>query len=136
PFSFGWLTKRGDDVVRGWLRPVWTQPAIRRDAVRVLRSIGAHRDLLVETAPRLAAFDRPALVVWAAEDRVMPPEHGRRLEALLPDARLVEIADSYTLIPLDQPAALAEAIGGFVSAERPRRASQVAVHEVQADAAE
>jgi pimeloyl-ACP methyl ester carboxylesterase len=24
-------------------------------------------------------FDRPALIVWARQDRVMPPEHGRRL---------------------------------------------------------
>ena len=40
----------------------------------------------------------------------MPPEHGRRLAELLPQGRLVEIPDSYTLIPLDQPARLAEAI--------------------------
>jgi pimeloyl-ACP methyl ester carboxylesterase len=53
-------------------------------------------------------------VVWAAEDRVMPPEHGRRLADLLPDSRLVEIADSYTLVPLDQPASLAAAIRDFV----------------------
>jgi pimeloyl-ACP methyl ester carboxylesterase len=43
----------------------------------------------------------------------MPPEHGRRLAELLPQGRLVEIADSYTLIPLDQPEPLAEAIRTF-----------------------
>jgi pimeloyl-ACP methyl ester carboxylesterase len=43
----------------------------------------------------------------------MPPEHGRRLADLLPHARLVAIADSYTLIPLDQPARLAQAIREF-----------------------
>jgi pimeloyl-ACP methyl ester carboxylesterase len=52
-------------------------------------------------------------VVWAVRDRVMPPEHGRRLAELLPQGRLVEIDDSYTLIPLDQPARLAEAIRQF-----------------------
>ncbi|MEU8624755.1 hypothetical protein [Streptomyces sp. NPDC048669] len=31
-------------------------------------------------------FDRPALVVWAAEDGVMPPEHGRRPAAPLTGA--------------------------------------------------
>ena len=46
----------------------------------------------------------------------MPPEHGRRLAALLPNARLVEIPNSYTLLPLDQPAALARAIRKFVAA--------------------
>jgi pimeloyl-ACP methyl ester carboxylesterase len=35
---------------------------------------------------------------------------------LLPEARLVEVADSYTLIPLDQPARLAALIRDFISA--------------------
>ena len=58
-------------------------------------------------------YDHPALVVWASEDRVMPPEHGRRLADLLPQGQLVEIPDSYTLMPLDQPALLAQTIRGF-----------------------
>jgi pimeloyl-ACP methyl ester carboxylesterase len=45
----------------------------------------------------------------------MPPKHGRRLAAVLPTARLLEIPDSYPLIPLDQPAQLAEAIREFTS---------------------
>ncbi|HST65104.1 MAG TPA: alpha/beta fold hydrolase [Mycobacteriales bacterium] len=90
--------------------PVLRQPEIRRDTVRVLRSMAARRDLMTEAAAALPGFDRPALVVWAEGDRVMPPAHGRRLAELLPQGRLVEIADSCTLIPLDQPAALAEAI--------------------------
>jgi pimeloyl-ACP methyl ester carboxylesterase len=110
PIAFGWLTMRGDGATKRWIRPVLTQAEIRRDTVRVLRAIAAERDLLLETAERLPSFDRPALVVWASEDRVMPPEHGRRLAELLPQGRLVEIPDSYTLIPLDQPARLAEAI--------------------------
>ena len=114
PFAFGWLTRRGDDTVAPWIRPVLTDRMIRRDALRVLRELRTHRRMLVELDERLAAFDRPALVVWASEDRVMPPEHGRRLAELLPQGRLVEIDDSYTLIPLDQPARLAEAIGSFV----------------------
>jgi pimeloyl-ACP methyl ester carboxylesterase len=44
----------------------------------------------------------------------MPAEHGRRLAELLPHGRLVEIPDSYTLVPLDQPVALAQAIREFV----------------------
>ncbi len=46
----------------------------------------------------------------------MPPEHGGRLAALLPGGRLVEVEDSYTLIPLDQPARLAEIIREFTGA--------------------
>jgi pimeloyl-ACP methyl ester carboxylesterase len=118
PIAFGWLTKRGDAVVARWMRPVLTQAGIRRDTVRVLRAAAAcARDgLLAGAAERLPEFKHPVLVVWASEDRVMPPEHGARLAALLPEARLVEVADSYTLIPLDQPARLAALIRDFTSA--------------------
>lgn len=72
------------------------------------------------TAARLAAehlpdFNRPALVVWASQDRVMPPEHGGRLAKLLPQGRLAEVDDSYTLVPLDQPARLVQLIRDFVT---------------------
>jgi pimeloyl-ACP methyl ester carboxylesterase len=117
PLAFGWLTKRGDAVTKRWLRPVLKQQAIRRDTVRVLRSITAEPGMLVELAERLPSFDRPALIVWARDDRVMPPEHGARLAELLPHARLVEVDDSYALIPLDQPAALAAALREFVGSD-------------------
>ena len=116
PLAFGWLTKRGDAVVKRWMRPIWRQPEIRRDTVRVLRTAAADPNLLTDAAGKLAHFDRPALVVWARGDRVMPPEHGRRLAELLPDARLVEIEDCYTLIPLDQPARLTTELRHFLDA--------------------
>jgi pimeloyl-ACP methyl ester carboxylesterase len=115
PIAFGWLTRRGDAATARWMRPVLTQAAIRRDTVRVLRACRTASGLLVAAAERLPEFKHPALVVWASEDRVMPPEHGRRLAGLLPDARLVEVADSYTLIPLDQPARLASVVREFTS---------------------
>jgi len=68
----------------------------------------------LEWAERQRSFDRPVLVVWAEDDRVMPCEHGRRLADHFPRGRLVEVADSYTLIPEDQPGALAGAIREFV----------------------
>jgi pimeloyl-ACP methyl ester carboxylesterase len=116
PIAFGWLTKRGDAATARWMRPVMAQPEVRRDTVRVLRAIAADTSLLVRAAERLPGFDRPALVVWASRDRVMPPEHGRRLAKLLPQGQLVEVDDSYTLIPLDQPARLAETIRQFTGA--------------------
>jgi pimeloyl-ACP methyl ester carboxylesterase len=114
PMAFGWLTMRGDAATARWITPVLTQADIRRDTVRVLRAVAAERDLMLETAERLRAYGAPALVVWASEDRVMPRGHGRRLAELLPQGRLVEIPDSYTLAPLDQPVALARAIEEFV----------------------
>ncbi|MFJ6461525.1 alpha/beta fold hydrolase [Streptomyces sp. NPDC091387] len=116
PIAFGRLTERGDAATRRWTRPVMTRPGIRRDAVRALRAADADARRLAGAAEALPSFGRPALVVWAAEDRVMPPEHGRRLAALLPQGRLTEIADSRTLVPLDQPERLAPAIREFVPA--------------------
>ncbi|MEV6625112.1 alpha/beta hydrolase [Amycolatopsis sp. NPDC051106] len=115
PIAFGWLTKRGDAASARWIRPVLSQAGIRRDTVRVLRAAAASPGILLDVAERLPAFDRPALVVWAREDRVMPPEHGERLTALLPKGKLVEVDDSYTLVPLDQPAEFARLFREFTA---------------------
>ena len=113
PIAFGWLTKRGDEATARWMKPVLTRPEIRRDTVRMLRAASAGTRFLLAAAERLPDFGRPALVVWASRDRVMPPEHGRRLAKLLPQAQLAEVDDSYTLVPLDQPARLAQLIRDF-----------------------
>ncbi|MFC6593931.1 alpha/beta hydrolase [Kitasatospora paranensis] len=117
PIAFGWLTKRGDAATARWLAPVLERPEIRRDTVRLLRAAAADPRFLIAAAERLPLFDRPALVVWAAQDRVMPPEHGRRLAELLPQGRLVEVEDGYTLLPLDRPDELARIIDEFVPVE-------------------
>ena len=117
PLGFGWMAKRPlpDALIDSWLKPLQTQRGVRRDLIRYVRS--GRRAQMIEVCERLRAFDRPALVVWTPEDRVQRPEHGRRLAALMPDARLVEIDDSYTLIMRDQPAAFADAIRRFVRGE-------------------
>jgi pimeloyl-ACP methyl ester carboxylesterase len=120
PIAFGWLTKHGDAATARWMKPVMTRREIRGDTVRVLRAMGAEPHLMLEAAEPLSTFNCPALVVWASQDRVMPPEHGRRLAEVMPKGRLVEIEDSYTLIPLDQPAELARAIGDFVNESNDR----------------
>ncbi|HEX6108445.1 MAG TPA: alpha/beta hydrolase [Ktedonobacteraceae bacterium] len=114
PLALGWMAKRPipHEITDAWLRPLLTQRNIRRDLLKYLHNY--NKGDLLAAAERLRSFDRPALVIWAAEDRVMPPAHGRRLAALLPHARLVEITDSYTLIPEDQPGELVRAIRQFV----------------------
>jgi pimeloyl-ACP methyl ester carboxylesterase len=114
PMAFGWLTKRGDAATRKWIKPVLRQREIRRDTTRVLRAVGANKHLMLEAVEGLREFDRPALVVWASEDRVMPPDHGHRLAELLPKGELVEIPDSYTLLPLDQAERLSQTIRDFL----------------------
>ena len=119
PLALGWMSKRPlpDELVDCWLVPAQTQRGVRRDLRKYAAS--ARRGQMLEVCERLRSFDRPALVVWTPEDRVQRPEHGRRLAELLPDARLVEIPDSYTLIMRDQPLAFAEAIRRFVREAHP-----------------
>lgn len=116
PLTFGRMAKRPIpyELSDAWLEPLLTQKAIRRDLQKYVGNLD--RRVLLDAAEGLRSFDKPALVVWASEDRVMPPEHGRRFAELLPQGQLVEIDDSYTLIPLDQPAKLASEIGGFIAA--------------------
>jgi pimeloyl-ACP methyl ester carboxylesterase len=121
PMALGWMSKRPipDEIVDGWFEPLLGQRAIRRDLRKYARTTRDGRRTLLDAAERLRSFDRPALVVWATEDRVMPREHGRQLADLLPQARLIEIDDSYTLVPEDQPWELAEAIRSFVREPAP-----------------
>lgn len=115
PIAFGWMSKRRvpTDVMDAWLRPLLTKREIRRDLLKYIRTVPKKAQLL-EWAERQRSFHRPVLVVWAPEDRIMPREHGRRLADMFPCGRVVEIADSYTLIPEDQPAELAGAIRQFI----------------------
>lgn len=115
PIALGWLTKRPipDDVVDSWMHPYLSNPGIRRDTVKLLRSIDK-RDT-VRAAERLPGFDRPALVAWASEDRVFKPASGRRLAELMPQGRFEQIDDSYSFVPEDQPERLAELIGSFIT---------------------
>ncbi|WP_037356761.1 alpha/beta fold hydrolase [Amycolatopsis orientalis] len=103
-----------DDVLEGWFAPALRDREIRRDMVKFATGSPPRR-VLLEWTERLRSFDRPVLVVWAGKDRMMPAEHGRRLADLFPDGRLVEIPDSGTLIPEDQPERLAKELTAFLT---------------------
>jgi pimeloyl-ACP methyl ester carboxylesterase len=102
-----------DEVLRDWFGPFIRDRDIRQD----LRSycLSVPLDSGRNWSAGLASFEKPALVVWAPEDQMMPPEHGRRLVELLPRGQLVEIEDSYTVVPLDQPRKLADAVRSFIA---------------------
>jgi pimeloyl-ACP methyl ester carboxylesterase len=115
PGGWGWMSRRPvpREVMDGWFRPARTSAGVRRDVVRYGLSI-PDRQTLLRWAEEMRSYDGPVLVVWATEDRLMPRDHGRRLAELFNDAKLVEIEDSYTLIPEDQPERLARELREFV----------------------
>ncbi|WAC54334.1 alpha/beta fold hydrolase [Gordonia sp. SL306] len=116
PLLFGWMVRRPipDDVVRRWTDPCLTNAGVRRDLEKYAATTFADAELIRDTEA-LAEFGGDALVLWSPENRVMPPEHGRRLADLIPNARYAEIHDAYVLSMLDQPAAVAREIGTFLA---------------------
>jgi pimeloyl-ACP methyl ester carboxylesterase len=116
PGAWGWMSKRPvpTDVVDAWFAPATSSPDIRRDLRKYVTSVPPRAQLLT-FADKSREFTKPVLVVWASEDRMFPVKLGRRLAASFPAARLVEIADSYTLLPEDQPQQLTAAIRQFLT---------------------
>jgi pimeloyl-ACP methyl ester carboxylesterase len=116
PMTFGLMSNRPipDELLNQWLEPVLTNPAVRRDLRKYAGDTREGRRRLIDANRQLVTFPKPVLVAWAAEDKVMPIQAGRQLAESFPLSRFVEIPDSRTLIPIDQPRALAEVIAAFV----------------------
>jgi pimeloyl-ACP methyl ester carboxylesterase len=114
PVAYGWTTRRPIEsrIMDAYTAGVRGRSWVRRDLVRILRA--ANRDDMFAAAIGLRAFDRPALVVWAADDRLFPPVYGRLLAELLPQGRFVELPDCMTFVPEEQPARLVELIARFL----------------------
>ena len=108
PMVYGQMSKQGipEELMRSWLEPL-KRAEIRRDLRKYAgAAMQGKKDIGAATAA-LGSFERPVLVVWDAEGKMMPGAEGRRLADAFPHARFVELPDCYTLISLDQPRALA-----------------------------
>ena len=69
---------------------------------------------MLEWAEQQRAFTGHVLVVWAREDKLMPPEHAERLADCFENTELVWVDDSSTLIPINQPEALTAHLERFL----------------------
>ena len=70
-----------------------------------------HRDSVVA---RLGEIEVPALVIVGAEDRSLPPRLSKKIDAGLPDSKLVEIPRAGHLCTLEQPEAVTAAMLDFL----------------------
>jgi pimeloyl-ACP methyl ester carboxylesterase len=115
PFVYGQMSKRGvpDELMREWLEPM-KRAEIRRDLRKYIADTAQGRRDIRAATPALGRFEAPVLVVWDRESRMMPNEEGRRLAEAFPRARLVEMDDCFTLVPLDRPRDLAGEIKAFL----------------------
>jgi pimeloyl-ACP methyl ester carboxylesterase len=115
PINFGWMVKRRipKEVTDGWVLRALHNRQIMRDAKKVLGSF--QNKVLLDNAPRLRSFAKPFLLIWASEDHFWKPAQAYRLAGMLPDARVVEIADAFTLVSWDQPDRVSDLISEFVT---------------------
>lgn len=114
PIAFGWLTKRPIERAAedSYILPVLRDRAVRADANAFIRSADVAQTNAA--ADRLPQFDKPALMAWAADDRVFPVADAHKLAADLPQGRVELVEDAYTFAMEDNPDRLAQLIAGFV----------------------
>jgi pimeloyl-ACP methyl ester carboxylesterase len=116
PLALGWMAKREipQERFERWMEPL-KEPQIRRDLRKYAGGARHGRRVMSAATASLGTYTRPVLILWAADDRLMPVEHGSRLAAAFPNSELHQIPDSYTLVPVDQPVLLAGHLRRFVT---------------------
>ena len=105
------------ELIASWMEPGLHNADIKRDVKKV--TDGMNKRYTLEAAEKLRSSDLPILLTWAPGDRLFPLKHAEKLAAETPNARLVQIPDSRTFVPIDQPQRLADEIAGFVGRPSP-----------------
>jgi pimeloyl-ACP methyl ester carboxylesterase len=109
PLGFGLLvTKPDPELTASWLEPCRTDARICRDLATLLRNVAATD--LTDVSTRFERFTKPVTLVWGMRDRCFKPTLGRRMAALFPNSRMIEVADAKTFVALDDPSAVIDAI--------------------------
>jgi 3-oxoadipate enol-lactonase len=70
----------------------------------------------MDLLPHLPAIGAPTLVIAADDDPATPPEHGERIAAGVPGARLEIVQDSRHMATVEQPRVMADLIAGHLLA--------------------
>ncbi|MGV6874702.1 3-oxoadipate enol-lactonase [Pseudochelatococcus sp. B33] len=113
-----------EPVMERWFTPAFRRPDnpaygvyrnmfLRQPAAGYTATCAAIRDAdFTETARRIAV---PTLTIAGDQDGATPPELVRSLADLIPGARFALIPDAGHLPGIEQPAAYAAALGGFIA---------------------
>jgi len=99
------------ELAASWAAPALHNPGVRHDAKKF--TTGMNRRYTEEAAEKLRGSDLPLLLAWAPGDKFFPLKYAERLRDEVPNARLVEIENAKTFVPLDQPTQLADLISEF-----------------------
>jgi pimeloyl-ACP methyl ester carboxylesterase len=101
------------ELIDSWIEPSRRDLGVKRDLKKV--TVGMNKRYTLEAAEKLRNSELPLLLTWAPGDRYFPIKYAQRLADEVPDARLVEISDSKTFVPMDQPQRLADEIAAFAA---------------------
>jgi len=94
--------------------------ADRRSAfLATVRSVVGLNGQTVRAGDRLyLAQDLPVLLIWGADDPIIPVEHGRSAHELLPDSTLVVLDGVHHFPHVEAPQAFAAGVGAFIDGVR------------------
>jgi len=101
------------ELIASWMDPGLHDPGVKRDLRKV--TVEMNKRYTLEAAEKLRGSELPILLTWAPGDRVFPLKLAERFAAEVPNARIVQIPDSRTFVPIDQPQRLAAEIATFVA---------------------
>jgi pimeloyl-ACP methyl ester carboxylesterase len=101
------------ELVASWMEPGLHDPGVRRDVKKVTG--GMNKRYTLEAAEKLRGSELPILLTWAPKDPFFPIKYAERLAGEAANARIVEIPDARTFVPLDQPERLADEIADFAA---------------------
>ena len=100
-----------------------TDSALMSEMLHVMQGVGQataltqNRAIMARSDHRaaLAKLSMPVLVLCGKHDMVTPPELSEELAALIPGAQLAWIEGAGHMVPMEQPAALADYLKNFIA---------------------
>jgi pimeloyl-ACP methyl ester carboxylesterase len=103
------------ELIASWMEPATHDAGVMHDLKKM--TAGMNKRHTLEAAEKLRGSDLPILLAWATDDRFFPISYAERLAGEAGNARVVQIPDSRTFVPIDQPQRLADEIAGFVGSD-------------------
>jgi pimeloyl-ACP methyl ester carboxylesterase len=101
-----------DERAESFFGPVRRDHRVADDLVAAMA--GERPQLLMDAAQAIPRFDRPVLLIWGDACDFFPMTGAQRLASDFPHATLVPVPGAKTWVPVDSPAAVADAIVTFV----------------------
>lgn len=131
-----WLGRRG--LKRGaGQQAMWrsysglTDPATRDAFIATVRAVIDQRGQRVSAIERLyLAESMPTMLLWGANDRIIPAGHARTAHEEMPGSRLEIVEDAGHFVALEQPERVTELILDFLATTEPAQITATEMRDV------